>query len=64
MKKIDGIQVLDDIELEKVVGGAAKKKVAKKKAAKKKHVKVTATSNGGSTVEVPSHVPGKANGLT
>jgi hypothetical protein len=45
MKEIDGIQILDDIELEEVVGGtkkvAAKKKVAKKKVAKKKVAKRT-----------------------
>jgi hypothetical protein len=36
MKEIDGIQILDDIELEEVVGGATKKRTAKKKAGKGK----------------------------
>ncbi len=60
MAKINDIQILDDIELENVVGGAVKKTVAKKTAVKKKVVKkktVAASSlamNGGSnSVTVP-----------
>lgn len=42
MKEIDGIQILDDIELEEVVGGRATKKkaAAKKKAVAKKKAAV------------------------
>ena len=40
MKEIDGIQILEDIELEEIVGGRGhgygKKKAAKKKVAKRK----------------------------
>ena len=56
MTKINDIQILDDIELENIVGGAQTKKTVKKKVVKKKAVKV-ATSlamNGGSNaVTVP-----------
>jgi len=38
MKSIDEIQILDDIDLEDIVGGTKKKKAAKKKVVKKKHV--------------------------
>ena len=58
MTKINDIQILDDIELENIVGGATKKKVVKKKAVKKQVVKKTGASslamNGGSNaVTVP-----------
>jgi hypothetical protein len=45
MKETDGIQILDDIELEEVVGGIRKRPPAKKK---KSNVKVDAinTNNG------------------
>ena len=50
MKEIDGIQILDDIELEEVVGGRGKKKAKKKSAkrkAKKKATKKKVAGNGG-----------------
>ena len=60
MTKINDIQILDDIELENIVGGAQepKKKAVKKKVVKKAAVKKTAASslamNGGSNaVTVP-----------
>ena len=69
MMIIDEIQILDDIELDDIVGGQAKKKVAKKKTpakkpAKKRHPKVPATSNGGSSVVVDAHALKNAQGLT
>jgi hypothetical protein len=39
MKEVDGIKILEDIELEGIVGGAIKKSVAKKAAMKKKVAK-------------------------
>ena len=56
MTKINDIQILDDIELENIVGGVlAKKKVTKKKTVKKKVVAVSSLAmNGGSNaVTVP-----------
>ena len=70
MSKMDDIQILDDIELEDVVGGtknknATKKKVAKKKVAKKKAARkrVMAVSNGGAIVSVPQNAVDNGNGL-
>jgi hypothetical protein len=67
MTHIEDIQILDDVDLEGIVGGTtkkkAKKKVAKKKKAKKVY-KVSAVSNGGSEVSVPAHAVENANGLT
>ena len=51
MTKINDIQILDDIELEGVVGGA-KKKVTKK-AAVKKQSGTLAINGGGNAVTVP-----------
>jgi hypothetical protein len=68
MTHIEDIQILDDVDLEGIVGGTAKKKKAKKKVAKKKAAKksskVLAVSNGGSMVSVPAHAVENANGLT
>ena len=37
-KKVDGIEILDDIQLEEVSGGVTKKKAVKRKVAAKKKV--------------------------
>ena len=73
MTNIEDIQILDDIDLEGVVGGTkkkvakkkAKKKVAKKKVAKKKaSSKGRAESNGGAFVLVSQNALDNAQGLT
>ena len=63
MSKVDDIQILDDIELEDVVGGVvAKKKVAKKKVVKRK--RVLAVTPGGNEVLVPIQATLNGKGLT
>ena len=64
MSKVDEIQILDDIELEDIVGGNKKKKAKKKVTKKKAKRRVYATSTGGATVLVPSNAVENGNGLT
>jgi hypothetical protein len=52
MKEVDGIRILEDIELERIVGGAQTKKVAKKKVAKKKVAKRRDPQAGGGGAEL------------
>ena len=66
MSKVDEIQILDDIELEDVVGGVVKKKVAKRKVAAKKKAavrRVTAVTPSGVEVSVPANAV-NGNGLS